>query len=606
MTTPIHNGADIDDSAPATRTSPEAESEQPAAEPARPETAEEASATTGGKGARMATTLAGAAGLIAVLTIVSRLVGFGRIFVVSWALGITSLGNIYQTINTLPNIIYEIVAGGALAAIVIPLLSSAIAKGDTGNVDRACSALLTWTVMVLAPLAVVIAIFARPLVSALLGSDAGDAEVDLGTRMLWVFTPQLVLYGVGIVFTGILQAHHKFAWPALAPLLSSLTVITAYVTFAVLAGPGADVAGLGRPSELVLSVGTTVAVAVLSLCLLIPLRKLGITVRPRLRFPDGMARQAASLLGGGLAVVAAQQLTLLVVLRLAQHPVGGTVTYGLAQTVFYVPWAVLAVPIATSAFPRLSAAHAREDKGEFAKTLSQSAQALVLLCAWASGAMIAASAGIAGVITGVAAGRNSTGELTGAFVAFAPGLIGFGLLALLSRALYAVGVSAATAVVTVAGWGVVIAADVLLVSVVAEADRVPALAAGHSIGMVLLGAALLMLCRRKLGADSLRGVYRTLLVGIAAGAVGAGGGYGVGLLFDGDSVAVALFAAAVAGVVASVGFVVVLAVVDRPRLRTVVSMATGRLGRFGKLSRFAQRRSATGAVRPSEKEKSDG
>ncbi len=465
--------------------------------------------------------LAGAAGLIAVLTIASRLVGFGRIFVISWALGITSLGNIYQTVNTLPNIIYEIVAGGALAAVVVPLLAAAIAPGDTTELNRSCSALLTWTVVVMAPLSVLVALCARPIVSAMLGSAAGEAEIEIATRMLWVFAPQLVLYGVGIVFTGILQAHHRFAWPALAPLLSSVTVIGAYLGFAAIPGAGAELAGLERSAELVLSVGTTAGVAVLSLCLLIPLRRLGLTVRPTLRFPPGVARRAASLLGGGVAAVAAQQLTLLVVLRLAQQPVGATVTYGLAQTVFFVPWAVLAVPVAMSAFPRLSAAYARRDTAAFNRILSTSTQAVILLCAWAGAVLAAGSAGAAIMISSVAQGRDSTAEITGGLIGFAPGLIGFGLLALLARALYAAEVSAATAAVTVSGWAAVIGADIALVQLVPVTDRVPALGMGHSIGMTLLGAGLLLLCRQRLGAAAVGGVARSVLVGVVAGVAAA-------------------------------------------------------------------------------------
>ncbi|MGH3544413.1 MAG: murein biosynthesis integral membrane protein MurJ, partial [Mycobacteriales bacterium] len=385
--------------------------------------------------------------------------------------------------------------------------------------------LLTWTVVVMAPLSVVVALCARPIVSAMLGPGAGAVELDVATRMLWVFAPQLVLYGVGIVFTGILQAHHRFAWPALAPLLSSVTVIAAYLGFAAIAGAGADLVGLNRSAELVLSVGTTAGVAVLSLCLLIPLRRLGLTVRPTLRFPLGIARRAAALLGGGIAAVAAQQLTLLVVLRLAQQPVGATVTYGLAQTVFFVPWAVLAVPVAMSAFPRLSAAYARRDTARFNRTLASGTAAVILLCAWAAAVLAAGAPGAATMISAVAAGRDSTAEITGALIGFAPGLVGFGLLALLARALYAAEISAATAAVTVSGWGVVIAADIALVRAVPVADRVPALGAGHSIGMTLLGAGLLLLCRKRLGAAALQGVGRAIVVGLSAGLLAAVAGY---------------------------------------------------------------------------------
>lgn len=541
------------------------------------QSAEQSTEPAAGGPRRVLTGLAGAASLIAVLTIAARLVGFGRIFVVSWALGITSLGNIYQTINTLPNIIYEIVAGGALAAIVVPLLSAAIARGDTAELNRSCSALLTWTVVVMAPLSVLVALCARPIVSAMLGSGAGEAELALGTRMLWVFAPQLVLYGVGIVFTGILQAHHRFAWPALAPLLSSVTVIVAYLGFAAIAGAGADLIGLQRSAELVLSVGTTAGVAVLSLCLLIPLRKLGLTVRPTLRFPPGVARRAVSLLGGGVAAVAAQQLTLLVVLRLAQQPVGATVTYGLAQTVFFVPWAVLAVPVAMSAFPRLSAAYEQRDTALFNRILAVSTQAVILLCAWAAAVLIAGSEGVAIMISAVAQGRDSTAEITGGLIGFAPGLIGFGLLALLARALYAAQISAATAVVTVSGWAAVIVADIALVQAVPVADRVPALGVGHSVGMTLLGAGLLLLCRRRLGPAALGGVGASILVGVTAGLAGAVAGYLAVRNMEGQTLVSGSLQLLLAAAVTTVVFGGLLILLDRRRGARLWRIVSSRL-----------------------------
>ena len=73
--------------------------------------------------------------------------------------------------------------------------------------------------------------FAEPIARLLLG-DGDQAEVELAARFLLVFAPQVVLYGIGIVLTGVLQAHRRFAGPALAPLLSSLLVAGAYLLFA--------------------------------------------------------------------------------------------------------------------------------------------------------------------------------------------------------------------------------------------------------------------------------------------------------------------------------------------------------------------------------------
>lgn len=542
-----------------------------------------------------ATGTARAAGLIGVLTLAARLVGFGRIFVFATVIGVTTLGNVYQTVNTLPNIVFEIVAGGALASVVVPLLSGAVARRDTATVDRTASALLTWTVTVLAPLSVLVAVLAGPIVGALLGADAGPGAVEVGTRMLRVFAPQLVLYGVGIVLTGVLQAHHRFAGPALAPLLSSITVIGAYLLFGAVAGRTAELAGLSLSAELVLSVGTTLGVAVLSLCLLVPLRGTGVRLRPGYRFPAGQASRARALVGSGVASVAGQQLALLAVVVLTQRPApdGSMVVYTLAQTLFFLPWAVLAVPVATSAFPRLAAAHATGDARAFARTLSGSTRAVLLLTAAAAAALAATAGPVAEVIAAMTAGDERPTALSWAIVAFAPGLVGYGLLALLSRALYAVGVTRSTALVTTAAWAVVIVADVLLAAALPRADRVAALAAGHTIGMTVLGAALLALVARRCGAAALAGVARAAFAGLGAAAVAAAAGVGVGAAFGGSGVAGSLGQGILGGAVVLVAFVAVAAVADPDDLRPLLRRLA-----VGPARRLAGSRTAAGADRP--------
>ncbi len=300
--------------------------------------------------------VAGAAALIAVLTVLSRLAGFGRTAVFTWVVQDSDLGAMYVIANTLPNIVFEIVAGGALASLVVPLLAGPVATGDRRAVTATTGALLTWTVTLLVPLAVLLALGAGPAI-ALIGDDRSPEELAAGARMLRVFAPQLPLYGIGIVLTGVLQAHRRFAWPVIAPLLSSLTVIVAYLGFAGVAGTGASVAQAGRGAELILSAGTTAGVVVLSLSLLIPLRRLRLTLRPGYAFPADARARVGGLAVAGVVTVTAQQVALLVMLnRLSAGPTEAPQVFNLALTFYLLPWAVLAVPLATAAYPTLAAA----------------------------------------------------------------------------------------------------------------------------------------------------------------------------------------------------------------------------------------------------------
>src|SRR5699024_5520534 len=130
--------------------------------------------------------------------------GFGRWFVQAGVLGASAVGNAYASANTIPNVLYEVVAGGALAGAVIPLLAGPLAKRLAGEVNAIASALLIWALVALVPVGVALAVFARPLAELLpmsKGSDAAAdlAQVEMATTFLIVFSPQVVLYGVGVV-----------------------------------------------------------------------------------------------------------------------------------------------------------------------------------------------------------------------------------------------------------------------------------------------------------------------------------------------------------------------------------------------------------------------
>src|SRR6201986_692091 len=182
--------------------------------------------------------------MIGVITVLARLVGFGRQVVFAHPVGTTCLGTAYTTANMVPNIIYDVVLGGALSSVVVPVLAGPAGRlGASGaggaEARRIASALLTWTVLLLVPVSAVLALAAHPIVSALLSGATGCPRGPLagvGARMLIVFAPQVLVYGLAVVLYGILQSHRRFGAPALAPLLSSLVVIGAYAAFGEVGG----------------------------------------------------------------------------------------------------------------------------------------------------------------------------------------------------------------------------------------------------------------------------------------------------------------------------------------------------------------------------------
>ena len=511
--------------------------------------------------------VAGAAALIAVLTVLARLAGFGRTLVFTNAVGAGSTGDTYLAANNVPNIVFEVVAGGALASLVVPMLAGGIATGDRDQVRRTASALLGWSLLVLTPLAVLLALCAEPVARLLLG--AGDpAQVELAARFLVVFAPQVVLYGIGIVLTGVLQAHRRFAAPALAPLLSSVVVAGAYLTFAAIGG-SRTAEGLSTRAELVLSVGTTLGVAALSLCLVLPVRRLGLGLRPSLRFPVGAAPRVRRLAVAGVLTLAGQQLLAAVAIRLANAgaPDGTQVVYAAGLTVFLVPWAALAVPLATSAYPGLAERAETGDEAGFRRALAPVVVLVVVASTVAAAVLVAVAGPMAGVFL---AGQPAdvVGALRDTVVAFAPGLPGYGLVAVLSRALYARGLWKAPTACVLGGWLVAVAADVVLAALLPAADRGAALAAGHSTGVTVAGLALLAVVARIVGPAGLAGVARTGLPALLAAALAGAAGLAVAGALGADPVPGG-------GLLATVG-AGVLAAAAALAVATAVMMGTAR------------------------------
>jgi putative peptidoglycan lipid II flippase len=447
-------------------------------------------------------------------------------------------------------------------------------------------------VLVLVPISLVLTAVAGPLTGLLLRGPACSGAGDLAARMLVVFAPQVPLYGVGIVLTGVLQAHHRFAGPALAPLLSSLVVIAAYLWYAALVGPGRQAPGYlpSRVPELVLSGGTTAGVVALSLPLLVPVARAGVRLRPALRFPPGTSAMVRSLAGAGVAALLAQQAAVVVVLALATRG-GGTGAinaYQYAQAVYLLPYAVLAVPVATASFPRLSRHAASGDVPAFAATNAVTTRAVLVAAAVGAAVLAAVAPAVQELFADLdAVGGPALAALASAVTVLAVGLPGWSLVAHLGRALYALARGRAAATATAIGWLAVVAASLVAVELLRSAGAgsqraaVVGLAAGNSVGMVLAGLLLVIAVRRAAGAEAVAGVPRTALraaiVAVVAAIIGrwaadavlrVSGSADAGIAF---AVAAALVAALVVLVVAGAG----LAVVERETLSPLLRRIPG-------------------------------
>ena len=344
---------------------------------------------------RPAAGIARGAVIVAGFTMLTKMLGLVRTLVFSQSIGATCLGGAYVTANQVPNLVYEVILGGALTTAMVPVLARSAAQAASDPAEKArvgqiTSAMLSWSVIILVPVTLVILVVAGPIASLLTPANANahcaHGEVVATTRsMIQVFAPQAVLYGLSVVLFGLLQAYRRFTAPALAPLVSSLVLIAVYLAFVPLS-KGLPLGRLPASAELVLSLGTTLGIAALVLVALVPVWRLHLRFRPVLRFPPGVARRAGGLAAVGVIELIAAEAASVVAIAVAngRGATGAIVIFGYAVQVF-VAMAVLASAITVSAFPALCA----REGAVFDQTSAGSTRA-VLLASWLGAAVLAA------------------------------------------------------------------------------------------------------------------------------------------------------------------------------------------------------------------------
>ncbi|WP_456786903.1 murein biosynthesis integral membrane protein MurJ [Cellulomonas sp. P5_C5] len=462
------------------------------------------------------------------MTVLSRVLGFARYLVQAYAFGGEgSIGGVYNAANTLPNVLFEVAAGGALAGALIPVLALPVSRALRKDVDAITSATFGWTLLVLVPLGAALAACSGLIASVWPKLD--PTETELLQYFVAVFAVQVPMYGIAVLLYAVLQAHKRFFWPAFAPVLSSLVVIATYLVYAALAdGEFDDPTAVTRSAFAVLGWGTTLGVAAMCFPMFVPVHRLGVRIRPTLRFPAGVGRRLAVLAFAGVGSLVAQQLSVLVALIVAsaRGSVGTWSIYFYAQQVYLLPYAVLVVPLATSTFPRLAQRAAAREHDAFARMASGTLRAVLAAAALGAAVLVAVAPAVTDIFLTFASDGPAMQAMATTITWLAPGLLGFALMFHASRALYALerGRSAITA--NVVGWGTVVVATLVLAAVQAPAGDDPpgtllALAQASSLGMLLGGLLAVVLLRRAAGRSATAGLARTAVVLVVGAGVGA-------------------------------------------------------------------------------------
>jgi putative peptidoglycan lipid II flippase len=466
------------------------------------------------------------AAVMTVGTALSRLTGFLRLSAMTAALGVTvsSLGTIYTIANLTPNILYELILGGILTSVFVPVFVDRLETRGLEDAREVADILITLVLGLLIVVAAIGAIFAEQIIRLyLVASNRPDleAEVELGAFFLRWFMPQIVFYGVGAVAIGLLQAHRRFAPPMFAPILNNLVVMGTFVAYAIVRGDRPpSVVDITSLEKTILAAGTTLGVVVMTAALWPSVRSLGYRLRLRFRWRHEAVRKLVRLAGWVALYVGVNQLAYVVVIVLNNRFDAGPQIYTTAYTVFQLPHAIFAVSIFTALLPGMSERWATGDPAGVRVFASRGLRDTAVVILPAAFGLIALARPIVRLLFEHGAARPvDTVAIAQTLQGFAVGLLFFSAFQLLTRTFYSMQDTRTPALVNVGAAVVNVSAALLYIGPLALGLRGMALAHATSY---LVGATLLfLLLRARLGSLDERAIGRTVLKAAVAAALSA-------------------------------------------------------------------------------------
>lgn len=374
---------------------------------------------------------------MAVATVVSRISGLLSKVLLVGVLGLGVINDSYTVANTLPTVINELLLGGVLTSIAVPLLVRAQQQGA-----RAGESYAQWMITmggVLLAAATVVAVAAAPLLTALyLGPDT-RANAALTTAFAYLLLPGIVFYGLSALLQAVLNVRGVFGTPAWAPVINNVVVIGTVAIYSLVPGEiSTHPVRMGETKLLILGIGTALGITAQSIIMMISLRRTGF----RFRWHWGWDRRLSEF--GGLAFwvvlyTAISQVGMIVTTRVTSQGTEGSVaTFNYAWLLSQVPYGVLGVSLLTALMPRISRAAAANETENFVSDLSLGTRMSAVLLMPISALMLVAggSIGVAFFSLGQS-GVEAAGRLGTTLGVSALGIVPFAITMLQLRAFYA-------------------------------------------------------------------------------------------------------------------------------------------------------------------------
>jgi putative peptidoglycan lipid II flippase len=301
--------------------------------------------------------------IMAVGTIFSRITGLGRNLLLVAALGTAIIGDTFQVANTIPTVVYILVAGGALNAVFVPQIVREMKKPDGGNAFVSQLATATFTILAIAT---AIGVLASPLVVRLYAAKFGGSGLETEFELTVLFTryclPQILFLGLFTLFGQIANARGSFGPMMWAPILNNLVVIGVLIGFIAIA-PNAQDGVISTSAKTLLGLGTTFGAFVQAAILIPVIVKSGVRLRPNFHWSS--LGKSAHLAKWTMIFVLINQAGFVVIVNLATAAsvrakesgidVGvGFTPYQNAHFIFLLPHSIIAVSLVTALLPRIS------------------------------------------------------------------------------------------------------------------------------------------------------------------------------------------------------------------------------------------------------------
>jgi putative peptidoglycan lipid II flippase len=528
-------------------------------------------------------------------TVVSRLSGFVRSSLLAATLGVSLHADLFTIANTIPNMLYILLAGGVFNAVLVPQLVRAM-KHDPDGGEAYTNRVITLAALFLAAVTVVLVVAAPLVMSVVLNGEYDSAALAEERQSAIDFAryclPQVFFYGMFVLVGQILNSRDRFGPMMWAPIANNVISVAVLVTYLFVFGAaeGAETVGpFSTDQELLLGVGSTLGIVAQLLILLPYLRKAGFTYRPRFDFRNTGLGHTLRLGVWTVLFVIANQVAYVVVVNLASGGTAdggdgtGITIYSSAFLIMMVPHSVITVSLATAVLPRLSARAAEGDLRGLARSLSSTLRsALAVVLPFAALLPIIAT-DLANVVWGHGAAADAFTRYVPSLALFGGGLVFFTIHYLMLRGFYALEETRTVFFIQCAVALTNVVAAVALVAASNDEDTSPALVLAYTAAYVVGSAISYAVLRRRLGGLEsprlVRFVVRLLLVVLVSTGVALLVALGLHSLTDDPPWPVAALQAAAITTADVVVFVLLARALRLREVTSVIETVTRRLSR---------------------------